>query len=412
MQYKERMIVSLNRLIKHLCPASDGDEAFHENQNRLFVLIGLITFGFSLLYGVVSLSIGFLAGVMVQLVCALGMLSVLKLFQRTGRYRLCTHLLLANSVFISILGCSFLSGGIHSMVTPWFVLAPIASVLFQHRGRDTLAWVVLTCALITAYGLADLFGYDFPELYDARYKSVFNALCLTGLALILSWFAFVFGQNRKEAMAQSDRQKAALEQALVEIEHLAFYDPLTQLPNRRLLMDRLAQACLTSCRQSSYAALMFIDLDAFKSLNDRYGHEAGDLLLIQVARRLVGCLRETDTVARYGGDEFAVILNALDRDLDLSRDDVCGIAAKLRASLAEPYVLDLTLENQHTVTIEHLCTASIGVVIFIEAAEAQKRLLVHADKAMYAAKLAGGDAVFLHAEHAPVPLVTGLPKSR
>ncbi|MDO8262388.1 MAG: diguanylate cyclase [Gallionella sp.] len=171
-----------------------------------------------------------------------------------------------------------------------------------------------------------------------------------------------------------------------EIRNLAFYDTLTQLPNRRLLNDRLAQAMASSKRSNRYGALMFIDLDNFKSLNDAHGHNVGDLLLVQVARRITSCVREMDTVARFGGDEFMVMLSELDVDETESIAQSGIVAEKIRAILAEPYVLIIQQDGKAETTIEHHCTSSIGVVLFINNEASQDDIIKWADMAMYQAK--------------------------
>lgn len=131
--------------------------------------------------------------------------------------------------------------------------------------------------------------------------------------------------------------------AETEIHNLAFYDPLTHLPNRRSLNDRLMRAVAASRRSGRYGAVMFIDLDNFKPINDIHGHVAGDLLLIEAARRITHCVRAVDTVARFGGDEFVVILGELGTDENGSAAQASIVAEKIRVSLAEPYYLTLTL---------------------------------------------------------------------
>lgn len=179
-----------------------------------------------------------------------------------------------------------------------------------------------------------------------------------------------------------------------QIRNLAFYDTLTQLPNRRLLFDRFALVISASKRSSRYAALMFIDLDNFKPLNDEHGHDVGDLLLIEVARRISGCVREVDTVARFGGDEFVVMLNELDTDKTKSHRQAKVVADKIRLVLGEPYRLSVLHEGAtEPVTVEHHCTASIGVVLFNNHGQTQEDLIKLADAAMYQAKSAGRNRV-------------------
>lgn len=178
-----------------------------------------------------------------------------------------------------------------------------------------------------------------------------------------------------------------------EIRQLAFFDPLTQLPNRRLFTDRLNQTLTSNKRSGQHGALMFLDLDNFKPLNDRHGHATGDLLLLEVANRLRACMREMDTVARFGGDEFVVLLSELDCDMERSRSHAATVANKISATLAAPYLLHTIEDGQTPRAIEHLCTASIGVVVFSSATASPHELLTCADAAMYCAKDQGRNCV-------------------
>ena len=182
-------------------------------------------------------------------------------------------------------------------------------------------------------------------------------------------------------------------QAEEQIRTLAFYDTLTQLPNRRLLDDRLGQTMAASKRSGRYGALMFLDLDNFKPLNDTYGHSVGDLLLIEVAHRLTSCVRETDTVARFGGDEFVVILSELDTDKAESNVQAAIVAEKIRATLAEPYLLTFRQEGDTEIAVEHHCTSSIGVALFINHKARPEDVLKWADMAMYQAKKGGRNLI-------------------
>jgi diguanylate cyclase (GGDEF)-like protein/PAS domain S-box-containing protein len=180
-----------------------------------------------------------------------------------------------------------------------------------------------------------------------------------------------------------------------EIRQLAFYDTLTQLPNRRLLDDRLSQAISANRRSGGFGALMFLDLDNFKPLNDTYGHGVGDLLLKEAAQRLKTCVRETDTVARFGGDEFVVLLTELDTDWQKSRQFAENVAQKIKAAMARPYLLSLQNQGDPALRVEHCCSASIGVVVFASAgnrASAQD-LTKWADAAMYQAKNEGRNRI-------------------
>jgi diguanylate cyclase (GGDEF)-like protein/PAS domain S-box-containing protein len=181
-----------------------------------------------------------------------------------------------------------------------------------------------------------------------------------------------------------------------QIRHLALHDTLTNLPNRRLLTERINQAQLTSKRNLQYCALMFMDLDNFKPLNDTHGHEAGDKLLIEVSNRLQKCVREMDTVARIGGDEFVVMLTELDAEESLSKQQAKTISEKIRLDLAEPYLINVTNDEGFTVTVEHYCTASIGVVLFRGTAPSKEEIIKLADDAMYQAKNAGRNKIIFY----------------
>jgi diguanylate cyclase (GGDEF)-like protein/PAS domain S-box-containing protein len=178
-----------------------------------------------------------------------------------------------------------------------------------------------------------------------------------------------------------------------QVRNFAFFDTLTQLANRRLLNDRLRQAMAASKRSSCYGAVMFLDLDNFKPLNDTHGHDVGDLLLIEVAHRLTGCVREMDTVARFGGDEFVVMLGELDADKEISVAQARAVAEKIRATLSEPYMLTRKQNGDTQITVEHYCTTSIGVVLFINHEAIQEDVLKWADMAMYQAKESGRNCV-------------------
>lgn len=178
-----------------------------------------------------------------------------------------------------------------------------------------------------------------------------------------------------------------------KIRQLAFFDPLTQLPNRRLLTDRMNQGMTTCKRDGGFGALLFLDLDNFKPLNDAHGHDVGDLLLIEVARRLRACLREVDTVARIGGDEFVVILMDLHAALTDSGAQAQAVAEKIRASLAAPYVLNFKDAEGNGRVVEHHCSASIGLTLFSGLEGSHEPVFQRADAAMYRAKALGRNRV-------------------
>lgn len=185
-------------------------------------------------------------------------------------------------------------------------------------------------------------------------------------------------------------------QAEDQIHKLAFYDALTQQPNRLLLNDRLIQSMAASKRSGLYNALLFLDFDNFKPLNDKYGHDVGDLLLIEGVRRINLCIREMDTLARFGGDEFVIVLCDLGEDKDEAATQARIVAEKIRTVLAEPYVLKIRLPGDVETIIEHRCTVSIGVMLFINHQASTADIIKWADIAMYQAKEAGGNRVMFY----------------
>lgn len=208
-------------------------------------------------------------------------------------------------------------------------------------------------------------------------------------ASVLLWVGFFlasalglwkFQHERARVLALVQEKDALRQRAEEEIRQLAYHDALTQLPNRRLLMDRLAQLQSASFRHGRYSALFFMDLDGFKQLNDAHGHDQGDQLLIAVGQRLQACVREEDTVARLGGDEFVVMLFELSPDAGTARAQAETVAHKILEALAAPYQLT---------GLTYRCTISIGIALFGPQNESVDDILKRADNAMYAAKAGG-----------------------
>jgi diguanylate cyclase (GGDEF)-like protein/PAS domain S-box-containing protein len=180
-----------------------------------------------------------------------------------------------------------------------------------------------------------------------------------------------------------------------QVHQLAFHDALTQLPNRSLLNDRMTQIMAISHRSGCFCALMMVDLDNFKPINDLHGHLVGDLMLIEVARRLTLCVREVDTVARFGGDEFVVMLSELSTDKAESTAQTATVAEKIIQSLAEPYLL--AVKHDDDTLTEYRCTASMGVLVFTSSDVSREDILNRADAAMYQAKNDGGNRIRFYA---------------
>ncbi len=222
--------------------------------------------------------------------------------------------------------------------------------------------------------------------------SINDNLTRDGSTITCEWFNTWLPDRPGEprtiiSLATDITERHRLEQ---QIEQLAFYDPLTELPNRRLLFDRFGQVLAAAKRSSRHGALVFIDLDNFKPLNDLYGHEAGDRLLIEVARRLKDCVRSADTTARLGGDEFVVLLTELDTDPTMALAQAERVALHLLDQLGEPYHLPGSINPRQP--IDHHCSASLGVTLF-DSQCSQDEVVRRADDAMFRSKAAGRNRV-------------------
>jgi len=185
-----------------------------------------------------------------------------------------------------------------------------------------------------------------------------------------------------------ERELQKLKEAHDEIRNLAFFDPLTGLPNRRLLLDRLRQALAASIRSNRKRALLFVDLDDFKTLNDSLGHHIGDLLLQEVARRIIASVREADTVARLGGDEFVVLLQDLSEISEEAAAQAKIVAEKILATIQQPYLLDGR---------DCRSSSSVGITVFGNPQDSTNEVLQQADIAMYQAKAAGRNTLHFFA---------------
>lgn len=219
---------------------------------------------------------------------------------------------------------------------------------------------------------ASLEGFLYEPDQPRDYRAALAALALLALVSAIATYIYRINRRLRSALASSQAAEA-------RVRYLAQHDALTDLPNRALFADRLRQAILLAKRDNSPLAVLFIDLDRFKPVNDQLGHSAGDQLLKQVAIRLRQSLRESDTVARVGGDEFVVLLRQLKH-----ADDAERVAHKLLAALSQPFeVLEQTL----------VISASVGLALYPQHAQTDEQLLHAADDAMYAAKRSGAGAV-------------------
>jgi len=253
---------------------------------------------------------------------------------------------------------------------------------------------------LTGYSAAEVIGKSPEILSSGRHGANFYAAMWHGVNSTGTWEGEIWNRRKNGEIypqymtitAVSDRHGklnnyvasmvdiTTKKEAEADLQQLAFYDSLTRLPNRRLLVDKLNLALAASTHNGKDGALLFINLDRFKQLNDSLGHEVGDLLLLQVAERLVSCVREGDTVARQGGDEYLVMLEDLSTDAEEAAAQAELIGEKILIALSQPYQLAMH---------DYFITASIGVAQFSNHSQSQEELMKHADIAMHQSKKSG-----------------------
>lgn len=269
-------------------------------------------------------------------------------------------------------------------------------------GKGTVQTYNTAAERIFGYSSEEMIGRNVNRLMGAPHQAHHDSYIAN---YVSAGVGKVIGRNRELEARRKDGTAFPIELGLAEVQHsgeisfigivrditqrrkdeedirrLAFYDSLTGLPNRRLLLDRLQQVMANCARQHRYAALLFLDMDNFKSLNDSAGHNSGDLLLCQVAKRLLKCVRQGDTVSRIGGDEFVIALENLNEEAQLAATQAEVAAAKVITALQRGFDLDGLTYNG---------SVSIGVTMFNDASSSLEDLLKQADMAMYKAKAAG-----------------------
>ena len=246
-------------------------------------------------------------------------------------------------------------------------------------GAVSLATVILVLRILMAL----LAGQTPSEVNSMGIEPVMTSL---GAIAVLIMFAFGLIVVFKERAEQESLE-------------LAMRDPLTSLGNRRMLESTLRQAIRSSVHSKQIGAVLLIDLDDFKPLNDNYGHGIGDQLLVEVAYRLKECVKGEDTVVRVGGDEFVVSLNNLGTELGLARDNALLVAERILTEMSRPHqCLTFAAEGQQRQSIDHQCTCSIGIAFFVGRVVGQEKLLRNADVAMYKAKEQGRNRIVIHQE--------------
>lgn len=287
----------------------------------------------------------------------------------------------------------------------------IAAIAFESQdgmivtgAESTILRVNSAFTQITGYAAEDVIGKTPRILQSGRHDAAFYSAIWATIRTAGVWHGEIWSKRKngdvfpeqititavKGNTGQVTHYVAVLrditerKQLENEVSRLAFFDTLTKLPNRRLFNDRLSQSLKRATRAQASLALIFIDLDKFKPINDTYGHAAGDWVLQAVAKRIEGALRASDTAARVGGDEFLALLPDLK-----SSDDALVVAEKIRLALEQPFV------TQSGVTL--LASASIGIAIFPDHAQSEEDLLRLGDRAMYEAKNDGGNSVRMYA---------------
>lgn len=239
------------------------------------------------------------------------------------------------------------------------------------EGNVTTQWLQLVAGVPIGWLRLEIVGTKVDDALTHLRKQVSIWLLVACFVLLLS-LAMVLWRTR----GLIKMEEAVMQGRADALQKVAHHDSLTGLPNRYLLLDRLGQAIASSNRNQKYFALCFIDLDGFKPVNDSYGHDAGDYVLKEVGKRLTTCVRENDTVARIGGDEFIVILVDVD-----AREDFHATLDRILEIIKKPIALSEGIE----ITI----SLSMGVTVFPDDSSIPDDLLNHADEAMYAAKKKG-----------------------
>lgn len=263
-------------------------------------------------------------------------------------------------------------------VTAW---NSAAERIFQYSADDAIQMDIISITPLTEQNkVLELMNQLFQDGTTQSYQT--ENLCKDGKVIYCEWTytALKDKNNKVIGLATLVQDKTVVKKNQDEIQYLAYYDLLTELPNRRLLMDRMERAVIGSTRSKLYGALLFIDLDNFKNLNDLYGHQIGDLLLKEVARRLKVTLRGEDTISRFGGDEFVVIIEKQGELLPEAIAFTQALVNKLLVEINKVYMLD---------KYRHRTSCSIGICMFQANELAINEILKRADMAMFQAKKAG-----------------------
>lgn len=289
--------------------------------------------------------------------------------------------LLSLSVTAATLSVVLFSSGTYLGVHLYFIMFAVtvpAYFLFA-RWRSIVFIFVLNLSL---YAWLEIFGFaPQPEVLKLSSAAV-TAFHLSYIVSTLATIFFIVWLG--EYVTETNE---------IELDQLSGTDALTQLPNRRALKRKLAWTMSMSKRSKTFSALLLIDLDNFKTLNDTHGHDAGDAILIETAHRLLETVREIDFVARQGGDEFIVVLNQLGSDRQSTIDAALVVATKIHAALDMPFPYSIKHHGKADEKAEHHCGSCVGVTVFDGYERTQEEIIKRADVAMYAAKTSGRNSV-------------------
>lgn len=281
------------------------------------------------------------------------------------------------TLVLAVYGSKF---GVHFY---FVVFSLLAVTLFPLRKwKSMLGLFLLNAALFLYSEFAGIAAH--PALHDVSAATLTTIRASFAGTILATIFIIVW---LGEIVADDSERK---------LESLSGTDALTRLPNRRRMQQRLAEIIAASKRSGQFGAVLFIDLDNFKPLNDIHGHVAGDLLLQEAAQRISDCVREVDVVARYGGDEFVVILGHLGHENVLAQNNAHQTAEKVRHLLGQPYDLHIHVKDSGSKRVEHCCTSSIGVALFQGGGASEEHIIKCADAAMYQAKSKGRNAISFH----------------
>lgn len=294
------------------------------------------------------------------------------LFRATGAFVVCGNLFAASAYVILLTAVAILGGFSESPATILLMLVPVYVFMLADR-HSALVWSLVVAATIVVLFLLERSGVHFPQML---------APTLLPLASLVMWLAVltVIMGSLLVSSHISGHHAHLLQRERNQLDYMAHHDSLTELPNRSFFLDRLARSVARARRRDENSALLYIDLDGFKLINDEHGHGIGDIVLRVLAARMREIIRENDTVARMGGDEFAVILEDV-RD----REFAASVAQKLLQQLSEPVSIGM-----HHFAV----TGSVGIVMFPEQGSDAYRLCEQADQAMYRAKAKRNAAEF------------------